>query len=126
MSSIYGLALKRVLDAGVPPKIAVERLVAYLTHHARTRDIARALKTAHSLAMKESAQNSVLVTEAISHHISDTAARKAINAPATTPVIRTTDSTLSYGWILQYKGMRVDTSAKHQLHTWYQTTQTHL
>lgn len=126
MVSIYATALKRLLDTGMPPNTAVERLVAYLTHHARTRDIAPALKGARALVLKDAIQNSVLVTEATANRMSDTAIRKAINAPTSTPIIRTVDTTLSHGWIIQYQGTRIDASAKHQLRTWYQVAQTNL
>ena len=126
MDNVYGIALKKLLSEGVDPRYAINQLAHFLKHGARTRDIVPALKAARSMVQSEINVASIVVTEALPNSISDERVRNRVQAPAATPIIRKLDPTLSAGWIITYQSIRVDASAKHQLHTWYHTARTRI
>jgi F0F1-type ATP synthase delta subunit len=126
MGSLYGAALKRVIDSGVEPQHAIQQLVQYLKSKKRSRDIAPALKEARLLTESEVRKESIVVTEAVANSVSDSVVRKSVSAPSSISIIRKTDPTLSAGWIITYQGTRINASAKHQLATWYQSARTRI
>lgn len=126
MDNVYGAALKKLLSDGVDPQVAIKQLVLFLTQASRTRDIVPALKAARNTVQSEIDAASILVTEVTPNSIADEQVRKNVDAPNTTPIIRKLDPTLSAGWIIRYRGVRIDASAKHQLNTWYQSARTRI
>lgn len=126
MGNVYGAALKKLLSDGVAPETAIKQLVLFLTQASRTRDILPALTAARSRVQAEMDAASILVTEVTINSISDEQVRTRVHALITTPIIRKLDPTLSAGWIIKYRGVRIDASAKHQLNTWYQSARTRI